>query len=203
MPNIFRLLALALSEMKQFTRVKRQEQPEMSVTDAVQLLQLFAQYGIEVIVDGGWGVDALLGVQTRTHRDLDIALQHRDVPQLRALLEAQGYREVPLDYTCKCHLVLGDGEGHEVDIHSYTFDADGKFIFGFPYPPDALTRIGSGTIQGYPVKCISVGWQIKLHLDYPPDEDDYYDVAALCQRFGIALPAELERFTHKGCALVF
>jgi lincosamide nucleotidyltransferase A/C/D/E len=39
--------------------------------------------GIEIWVDGGWGVDALLGEQTRPHKDLDIAIQQKDVPQLR------------------------------------------------------------------------------------------------------------------------
>ena len=73
--------------------------PEMSAGDAVELLQLFAQHRIEVWVDGGWGVDALLGEQTRPHGDLDIALQHADVPKLRALLEARGYRDVPRDDT--------------------------------------------------------------------------------------------------------
>ena len=33
---------------------------------------------IDVIIDGGWGVDALLGEQTRTHDDLDVAVQHED-----------------------------------------------------------------------------------------------------------------------------
>ena len=34
---------------------------EMSGDAAVELIQLFDQYGIDVVVDGGWGVDALLG----------------------------------------------------------------------------------------------------------------------------------------------
>lgn len=54
---------------------------EMSGDIAIELMQLFEQQGIEVIVDGGWGVDALLGRQTRPHGDLDIACQHKDVPK--------------------------------------------------------------------------------------------------------------------------
>jgi lincosamide nucleotidyltransferase A/C/D/E len=50
--------------------------------------------GIKIWIDGGWGVDALLGEQTRLHEDLDIALQQKDVPKLCELLEADGYREV-------------------------------------------------------------------------------------------------------------
>lgn len=165
---------------------------EMSGKDAVQLMQLFEQNKLEIFVDGGWGVDALLGQQTRMHGDLDIALQHKDVPQVRALLEARGYKDVPRDDTRDCNFVLGDDQGHEVDFHSYTFDAHGKIIFGCPYPLDSLT--GTGSIQGYPVKCISVAWMIKFHAGYDLDADDYHDVSALCNRFGIALPAEYEKF---------
>lgn len=167
----------------------------MSGDAAVELLQLFAQNGFDVVVDGGWSVDALLGEQTRSHGDLDIALQHKDVAKLRALLEARGYQDVPRDDTWECNFVMGDNKGHEVDFHSYTFDADGKNVFGVEYPLDSLT--GSGFIQGYPVKCISAEWMVKFHTGYNLDENDYRDVYALCERFGIALPAEYESFTHK------
>ncbi len=171
-----------------------QNHPHMSGDTAVQLMQLFDRHHIEVVVDGGWGVDALLGHQTRPHRDLDIALQHKDVPKLRALLEARGYTDVPRDDTRDCNFVMGDDQGHEVDVHSYTFDAQGKLVFGVEYPLDSLT--GSGFIQGYPVKCITAAWMVRFHTGYKLDEDDYRDVAALCQRFDIALPPEYERFTR-------
>ena len=63
----------------------------MSGEDAVGLLRLFEQNKIEVYVDGGWGVDALLGEQTRQHNDLDLAVAHRDVGRLRKLLRDEGY----------------------------------------------------------------------------------------------------------------
>lgn len=168
---------------------------EMSGDAVVELMQLFEQNGIEVFVDGGWGVDALLGQQTRPHADLDIAFQHKDVPKLRALLEARGYKDVPRDGTWECNFVLGDDKGHEVDLHSYAFDADGKLVFGVPYPLDSLT--GSGSIQGYAVKCISPEWMVKFHTGYELDENDYRDTAALCERFGIALPDEYAKFTRE------
>src|SRR5919198_2493494 len=100
---------------------EQKSQTEMSGEAVVELVQLCEQNGIEIIVDGGWGVDALLGEQTRSHADLDIALQHKDVPRLRAQLEARGYKDVPRDDTRDCNFVLGDDQGHEVDFHSYTF----------------------------------------------------------------------------------
>jgi lincosamide nucleotidyltransferase A/C/D/E len=168
---------------------------EMSGDAAVELMQLFDQHRIDVVVDGGWGVDALLGKQTRSHGDLDIALQHKDVPKLRALLEERRYKDVPRDDTRDCNFVIGDDQGHEVDFHSYTFDAHGTLVFGVEYPPDSLT--GTGSIQGYPVKCISPEWAVKFHSGYALDENDYRDVSALCERFGIALPTEYAKFTRE------
>src|SRR5215471_16108569 len=70
--------------------------------------------------------------------------------------------------------------------------AHGMLVFGVEYPFDSLT--GAGSIQGYPVKCISAEWLVKFHSGYELEEHDYCDVSALCERFGIALPAEYERF---------
>jgi hypothetical protein len=39
------------------------------------------------------------------------------------------------------------------------------------------------------VKCETADFQVRGHTTYTPDENDYRDVLALCQRFGIAVPA--------------
>lgn len=168
---------------------------EMTEDAAVQLLRLLERNGLDIYVDGGWGVDALLGEQTRLHHDLDIALPHEDVPKLREILVARGYKDVERPDTRDCNFVLGDDEGHEVDVHSYTFDASGTLIFGVEYPYDSLT--GTGSIGGYPVQCISPEWMVRFHSGYALDEDDYHDVSALCERFGIPLPAEYEQFRQR------
>jgi lincosamide nucleotidyltransferase A/C/D/E len=165
---------------------------EMRAADVVEVVRLLAGDGLRVHVDGGWGVDALLGRQTRRHNDLDLAVPHRDVPALRALLAARGYREVPRDDTWEGNFVLADAHGREVDVHAYAFDDEGHNVFGVPYPADALT--GTGTIDGYPVACISPAWTVRFHTGYSLDLDDYRDVSAVCERFGIALPPEYDRF---------
>ncbi len=166
--------------------------PQMTLPDVIAIVQLFDQHRLDFHVDGGWGVDALLGGQTRAHADLDIAVRHRDVPRLRALLEARGYRDVPRDDTRDCNFVLGDDQGHQIDVHSYTFDAAGQLVFGVAYPPDSLA--GHGSVGGLPVQCITPEWMVKFHSGYPLDENDYRDVKALCRRFGFELPAGFERF---------
>jgi lincosamide nucleotidyltransferase A/C/D/E len=171
------------------------ETPEMSAADVVGFVTLLREHGIEPCLDGGWGVDALLGRQTRLHADLDIAVEHKDVPVIRALLEARGYRDVPRDDSRDCNFVMGDGEGRLIDFHSYTFDENGKLIFGLDYPPDSLT--GSGSIDGFPVRCITPQWMVKFHSGYDLDEDDYHDVRLLCEAFDIPLPEEYERFVKE------
>lgn len=166
--------------------------PNMTAEDVVEIVQLFEQNNIEVFIDGGWAVDALLGEQTRTHLDLDIAMQHKDVSTIRAELEARGYADVPRPDTRDCNFVLGDGQGHEIDFHTYTFDAAGNNIFGVEYPFDLLT--GTGSVNGHPVKCISPEWLVKFHIGYKFDENDYRDVRLLCQRFGIKMPSEYVEF---------
>ena len=44
----------------------------MNEHDAMEILKSAEQLNIEVWLDGGWGVDALLGQQTRSHNDIDI-----------------------------------------------------------------------------------------------------------------------------------
>ena len=99
------------------TKITKPSQTEMQAADVVNFIQLCEQNDIEVYVDGGWGVDALLGKQTRTHGDLDIALPHKFVPKLRKLLETRGYKDVERDDTRDCNFVLGDNSGHLIDIH--------------------------------------------------------------------------------------
>ncbi|MBP7767437.1 GNAT family N-acetyltransferase [Candidatus Saccharibacteria bacterium] len=187
-----------IPEIEMVLKAKTGEQirdKEMKSKDVVELVRLLEQNNIEVYVDGGWGVDALLGEQTRKHGDLDIATPHKFVPRIRELLATKGYEEVPRDDTRDCNFVLGDGNGHEVDVHSYTFDENGNNIFGVAYEPRHLT--GIGTIDDYPVKCIPADVMVAFHSGYELDADDYHDVKALCERHNIPLPEEYKKFTEQ------
>ena len=50
-------------------------QKNFSAKDVVELYRYLAQNNIKIWLDGGWGVDALLGQQTRLHSDLDIIIE--------------------------------------------------------------------------------------------------------------------------------
>ncbi|MHA1547625.1 MAG: nucleotidyltransferase domain-containing protein, partial [Alphaproteobacteria bacterium] len=54
----------------------------------LSLYQRLKEEGIKVWIDGGWGVDALLGEQTRPHGDLDLVVQERDLVRLVKILKS-------------------------------------------------------------------------------------------------------------------
>lgn len=171
-----------------------ENQAEMTAEDVLTVIQLLNQNGIEIIIDGGWAVDAVLGEQTRPHEDLDLAVFHEDVPKIRSLFEALGYQEVPRDDSWECNFVLGDNQGHLIDFHSCTFDSEGNNIFGVKYPLESLQ--GSGIIGDLPVRCIPPDILVKFHSGYELDENDYQDVKLLCEKFGLQIPEEFEEFVR-------
>ena len=177
------------------------DQPaEMTQADVLWLLGLWEQERIEVILDGGWGVDALLGEQTRKHADLDIVLDYREVARLRSLLERHAFTDVPRPDTRPCNFVMGDPLGRLVDIHTYTLERVNHPEQGLDYPLESLH--GWGSVAGHPVRCIDVVNMVQFHTGYELDENDYHDVKALCERFGLPLPAEYQKFetpaAHRG-----
>jgi lincosamide nucleotidyltransferase A/C/D/E len=50
----------------------------MTAADVVEILGWLRAASADVWLDGGWGVDALVGEQTREHKDLDLIV--RDSP---------------------------------------------------------------------------------------------------------------------------
>jgi lincosamide nucleotidyltransferase A/C/D/E len=164
----------------------------MDARTAAELVRFLEVHEIDVYVDGGWAVDALLGIETRPHDDLDIAMPHSQVARLRELLAARGFSEQPRDDSWECNFVLADSQGARLDVHSYTLDDAGRNIFGVPYAREHLT--GRGVIDGYPVRCIAPEWLVKFHTGYQIDENDVHDVRLLCERFGIELPEQYRMF---------
>lgn len=165
---------------------------EVTERDAVELLDLIESVGIEVYVDGGWGVDALLGRQTRPHLDLDIALPYRDVPLLRRLLIIAGFVQIPTADAWEHNFVVHDEKLRRIDVHSYVLDDHGNNVGGVEY--NGAHRTGTGSIAGRLVRCIPVDTMIEFHLGYELDENDFADVRALCQAFDRPLPVEYQRF---------
>lgn len=189
----------------------------MTAQDAIGLYSLLTQNDIDVWLDGGWGVDALLGEQTRPHKDMDIVIQKKDVPALRKLLGKQDYQEIKLEIARPHNFVLADKQGREVDVHVVVFDELGNGIYGpaekgVMYPSYCFA--GKGKINGHEVNCLTAEYQVESHSGYAIKEKDIADVTALCRKFSIDLPKEyrknnpsrfcytkLNNFSSKTCVL--
>jgi lincosamide nucleotidyltransferase A/C/D/E len=168
--------------------------PGMTAANVIEFLAKMETLGIQIWIIGGWGVDALLGEQTRPHDDLDIVIQWKDVERACEYLEGRSFRNVPRPDTSTWNFVLGDSLGHEIDFHVIVFDEEGNGIYGptergVIYPP-AGSLWDDGSIMGHRVRCISPEQMVKDHIGYKVRERDFQDVSALCEKFGIAIPEE-------------
>jgi lincosamide nucleotidyltransferase A/C/D/E len=169
----------------------------MNASDVVEILSWLEQHGIDVWLNGGWGVDALLGRQTREHEDLDITISAADRTAYTAAMAAAGFRTYGVDNDF--NWVLADARGRLVDVHlvdftQTTLNAAGVNMYGpagLPFEVGSLE--GRGTIGAKAVKCETAEVQLRGHTTYQPDETDYRDVLALCQAFDLEIPAVFER----------
>ena len=167
----------------------------MEAHDVVELYDLLETNGIQVWLDGGWGVDALLEKQTRPHGDVDIIVQNKDVSKMVDLLSSQGFSYKVNEKWW--NFVMADIIGREVDVHTVTFSENGDGAYGpqdnaktisEPYP--AASFQGTGVVGGREVKCLTADYQVISHTGYELDEDDFKDVYALHECFGVPLPEE-------------
>lgn len=147
---------------------------------------------VEFWVEGGWGIDALLGEETRVHDDLDLGVRREHVAGLCASLP--DFARIGDEWPSR--LVLRDPRGRKVDVHPLTFDDAGdgwqaNASGGAPYrwPGEDLTALG--TICSVEVPCITAEPQVRWHVYPEVDDVDWQDVARLVERFGLSPPPHL------------
>lgn len=160
----------------------------VEAADVLEIWRELRAVGVEVWIDGGWCVDALLGGQTRAHGDLDIAVGRADIGRLRRVLAALGYATEDGEDSTEWNFVMTRESGASVDIHVFEFDEDGDHLYGIAYPSDSFS--GVGVIEGERVHCITPTRMFQFKTAYPPAAKDLRDVRALSARFGFDLPAD-------------
>lgn len=167
-----------------------------SAEHVFQFLELADAANIRIVIDGGWGVDALLQEQTRPHSDLDVILDVNDSLELKRLCLRNGYSELP-DGTSSNYL-LKDASGGRIDVHAITFDDRGFGVFQFPdgrrwpFPRSAFQ--GEGSIADRTVICLSPDAQVQCHgQGYTPTPKDIEDMRKIQEKFGVVLPISLCR----------
>lgn len=165
----------------------------MTAESVGEVIQNLRDAGIQVWLDGGWGVDALLGEQSRPHSDLDLVIDATTAPEIKACLGPLGF-EVTED--AGHNFVMVHPEHGRLDAHGVLFDARGYGSFElpdgrhWPFPPSAFS--GSGKVGSCAVHCLSTEAQVQCHgQGYEPAPKDLADMARLQDRFGVVLPLAL------------
>ncbi len=162
----------------------------MTARSAREIYQLLADAGVRCWVVGGWGIDALLGRETRSHKDLDILLVRGEHPAAWDLLQGSGFR---LDHTWEENTdpggddgegrilptayVLIDTDGRQVDVHVLEDDLSPLWITDRTFIEGALDA--TGTIDDLNVACMSAPMQRIAHTGYVLPEYQQRDLAAL------------------------
>ncbi|MEU5572369.1 nucleotidyltransferase domain-containing protein [Streptomyces coeruleorubidus] len=159
----------------------------MTGDDVLEILDALRRAGTDVWIGGGWGIDALLGRQTRPHRDLDLIHRREQEPTVVAALAEAGFAE-SLDWR-PVRFVVADATGREIDLHPLVFAPDGSATQAssepgcpFVYPTACFV---TGTIQHSTVPCLSAEQQVYFHQGYEPSDRDRHDMAQLREAFGI------------------
>ena len=162
----------------------------MTITEAdvVEVLGWLGEGEVAVWLKGGWGVDALVGEQTRDHNDLDLIVRDDDVSRMSDVLCPHGFL---LSRGAQGGFNLRDERDRLVDVHPVRFDDRGNGHFeqdrgSFEHPAAAFAAVGS--IAGRRLACLSAEAQMTDHAwGYTPGDTDFHDMRLLNARLGTAL----------------
>jgi lincosamide nucleotidyltransferase A/C/D/E len=169
----------------------------LEANDVLEIIDHLDRAGLVVWLDGGWGVDALLGHHSRPHQDLDLVIARADSAGARAALADLGFHhDVTVRPGLPARLVLIDAGGRQVDLHPVVFDQHGngwqelgEGAWG-DYPAEGLT--GVGVVGGRRVRCVTPQLQVRHHLGYPLAVSDRHDLRLLAERFGVPVPPVIQ-----------
>jgi len=161
----------------------------MNEHDVIDILKSAEQIGVDVWLDGGWGVDALVGRQTRPHNDIDVFIEKHNADAFTEMITQKGFSEIPMEYTTKDHSAWRDSVDRIIDLHLFEYVEAGKLHFECEaYPSEVLD--GKGVIGGFAVRCLTAEAQVMFHHGYELTDKDTHDVLLLCETFGIPIPPE-------------
>lgn len=154
----------------------------MNSHEVVRIVGWIDRHEVCYQINGGWAVDALIGRQTRAHRDLDLFVDATAVADLLSWLRSEGYVEEVDELPARVELRR---DQQRVDVHPMTLDsaangtqwnAAGEAIYWHP----AETRT-TAEINGHSV-CVATAARLEeLRQGYPPREEDLHDLELLSQ----------------------
>ena len=166
----------------------------MKATDVTDIYSTLEAAGVDVWIDGGWCVDALLQEVSRQHSDLDVAVERSNDEMLKTALGERGFRLRDEAGSTDWNYKLENSEGLVIDVHVFAYDLQGHNVYGIKYPHGALS--GVGVLAVTKVRCVNAAWMLKFKTGYPPASKDVADVRRLAAAFNLAIPEEWSEMTR-------
>lgn len=159
---------------------------EMTINDVLKVIEALGQADVRCWLAGGWGMDALLGHQTRRHDDIDMVIDAFDQQLSSACtaLEPLGFHvvgahRVPVWLPDRCG--LEDGARHRIDLVSLDWPKLRAALEAAQggRAPSFEAAISVGLIGGREVPCLSSSAQRILHSGFAPRRVDRHDLQML------------------------
>lgn len=153
---------------------------DTTLAEVVGVLDAFDAADIRAWLEGGWGVDALVGRQTRRHRDVDVDVDAAQEAVAIEVLRSLGY-EAWVDQRPNRIEMFAPGGGR-VDLHPLLVDPDGSArqpgvngeVYDFP-----RRYFTTGTLGGRRVGCFTIEAQRHFRTGYEQRPVDVHDLAQL------------------------
>ncbi len=167
---------------------------EMRAVNVVEVVEALDAAGVRAWIAGGWGVDALVGSQSRRHKDLDLIVDAGDESQAKArnVLRDLGYEAVSEAAAAgkwmPLKVVLREPGGRTIDLLPLRFKGESTGAEGEAAGRLLPSALGTGVVGGHIVSCLSPCAQLRFHTDYAPRRMDRHDIELLCSRFDLAPP---------------
>lgn len=200
--RIERSRAAPVLRMRVVQQTRQRLHRRMYAREVLEVLDQLKASGIETWVAGGWGVDALLGAQTRQHDDLDLIVDLAREDDAQVALETLRFRRIRAECfpgaLMPKQIIMRDRAGRVVDLHGVdtrTWPGSWRELLEragrSAVPFDPARPFAVGTIAGRPVECVSPDLQLASRQVYALTDAAAADARALCARFRLAEPQYL------------
>jgi len=175
------------------TRIDRSGRLSFELGELLRVSRAMSDQNLDYWVAGGWGLDALIGSQTRRHGDLDVVVDrfHENLPRVGELLTGLGYRrKKPLGGTVwfPDAEVYEDGAGHHIEVLNINWAALARAWAAPKEPPHLPTSpagatsertpqllekcTSRGTLESVSLPVLSLAAQQLFHVGYAGREED-------------------------------
>jgi lincosamide nucleotidyltransferase A/C/D/E len=168
---------------------------DVGARTVARVLEGLRPTGIDVHLAGGWGVDALLGRQTRLHDDLDLIYEATPGAReaLTSVLLSLGFRETLIDHVPQSmfplRILFGDTAGRFVDLLPIrpidpgagceaVADHEHVVLPAMGAASFVSGRLGRGR-KAMAVSCLSTDEQLASRSSYELRDSDRRDIALL------------------------